>query len=209
MTDPVAARIDGHATQGTDAPALPVGWSLRTRLALLLALAIVLVVGVTTYLQSRLFERTVEQELADATRLVALAVADDLELREGPFTAAELEASLRQFVETLPELGSITVVTLDGWEARGVREHGHHALGLRAERRRGGHRRAGPRVEQHQHAGPRAGGPVDRARARPFGAVAVTVSFDALFRLRNTGRVIAAWSTCSSPSSRSSCSSSC
>jgi len=30
---------------------------------------------------------------------------------------------------------------------------------------------------------------------KPFGAVAVTVSFDPLLRLRNTGRVIAAWST--------------
>lgn len=193
MTDPVAARIDGHATQGTDAPALPVGWSLRTRLALLLALAIVLVVGVTTYLQSRLFERTVEQELADATRLVALAVADDLELREGPFTAAELEASLRQFVETLPELGSITVVTLDAGKPV---VYASTATTPSASALSAGEGAIAKRdlVWSSTSTPVRVLAVPLMRQGTPFGAVSVTVSFDALFRLRNTGRVIAAWS---------------
>ena len=194
MKDPVAARIDGQARRGGDAAELPFGWSLRTRLALLLALAIVLVVGVTTYLQSRVFERTVEQELTDAARLTALAVADDLELREGPFTAAELEGSLRQLVDTLPELGSITVVILEAGKpvVYASTATSPPASALSASKRA---------IEKRDLVWSSSGTPV-RVLAvplmrggKPFGAVSVTVSFDALFRLRNTGRVIAAWST--------------
>src|SRR5512136_1747414 len=114
MTVPAQGTVDGRPTTGNGITLLPVGWSLRATLALLLALAIALVIGVTTYLQSRVFERTVERELSETARLTAMAVADDLELRDGPFNADELTQTLREFVETVPEFGSITVVTLDG-----------------------------------------------------------------------------------------------
>ena len=81
-SDEVRVPTAGRARPAT-AP-LSVGWSLRTRLAILLALAIALVISLTTYLQSRVFEQTVEREISESARLTALAVADDLELRNGP-----------------------------------------------------------------------------------------------------------------------------
>jgi len=194
MTSPAAARIGGEDRRGSDAGVLAAGWSLRTRLALLLALAIALVVGVTTYLQSRVFERTVEQELTDAARLTALAVADDLELRAGPLTATELEGTLRQLVETLPELGSITVVMLE--DGKPV-VYASTATAPPASALSAGERAIGNRdLVWSSNATPIRVLAVPLTRGgKPFGAVSVTVSFDALFRLRNTGRVIAAWST--------------
>jgi two-component system, NtrC family, sensor kinase len=187
LTGPAGERAPAGAV-------LPVGWSLRTRLALLLALVIALVIGVTTYLQSRVFERTIETELSEAARLTAVAVADDLELRDAPFTAEELTQTLKEFVETVPELGSITVVTLEAGApvvfattsagaASGALEAGRQAIARR------------DLVWSSTEAPVRVLAVPLRRGLKPFGAVAVTVSFDALFRLRNTGRAIAAWST--------------
>ena len=194
MTVPSEGPAAASATDRSTATALPIGWSLRTRLAVLLALAIALVIGFTTYLQSRVFERTVESEISETARLTAIAVADDLELREGPFTAEELTPTLREFVETAPELGAITVVTLQAGApavlastitpaSAGAVDAGRQALERRAL------------VWSSRDAPVRVlAVPFSRSR-KPFGAVAVTVSFDPLVRLRNTGRVIAAWST--------------
>jgi signal transduction histidine kinase len=173
---------------------LPAGWSLRTRLALLLALAIAFVIGVTTYLQSRVFERAVEGELSEAARLTALAVADDLELREGPLDAGELTQTLREFVETVPELRSITVVTISGGRAIVFASTASGAANGALETGRQALERRGPAWSGAEAPVRVLAVPFSRGGA-PAGAVAVTVSFDSLIRLRNTGRVIAAWST--------------
>lgn len=194
MTEPVVPRDEGVTHNGPSVAPLPVGWSLRTRLALVLALAIALVIGVTTYVQSRLFERTIETELTEAARLTALAVADDLELRDGPFTPEELRRTLQEFVETVPELGSITVVTLDGAAPRVFASTAASAGPAALEAGRSAIKRRD--LVWSTENGPLRVLAVPLTRdGRVFGAIAVTVSFDALDRLRNTGRAIAAWST--------------
>lgn len=194
MNDATARTGPPPGQNGPSEAKSPVRWSLRTRLALLLALTIAVVIGVTTYVQSLVVERTLEAELRDAARLTALAVADDLELREGPLSAEGMHATLQEFIDAVPELGSISVITLDGGRPVIVastslsQQTDALDVGLRAIERkdvswdeRGDSMRilAVPLVRS----------------ARVFGAVAVTVSFDALYRLRNTGRAIAAWST--------------
>jgi signal transduction histidine kinase len=123
-----------------------------------------------------------------------MAVADDLELRRGPFTAEELVPTLREFVGTAPELGAITVVTLQSGAppvlastlsppSSGAVDAGRQAIERRAL------------VWHGQDAPVRVLAVPFSRGGKPFGAVAVTVSFDPLVRLRNTGRVIALWST--------------
>lgn len=173
---------------------LSIGWSLRTRLAILLALAIALVIVLTTYLQSRVFEQTVEREISESARLTALAVADDLELRNGPPNAEELTQTLREFVETAAEFSAITVVTLEGSAPTVLASTttGPSAGAVEASRQAIEHRDL---VWSSDEAPVRILAIPYSRNGRPAGAVAVTVSFDALVRLRNTGRAIAAWST--------------
>ena len=172
----------------------PARWSLRTRLALFTALTIAVVIGATTYVQSRVVERTLEAELVDAARLTALAVADDLELRSGPYNADEMRAAIQEFIDAMPELGSISVITIEagkpGLFASTSSSERTDALeiGQRAITRRS-------LVWGEQSGSVRILAVPLVHDARTFGAVAVTVSFDALYRLRNSGRVIAAWST--------------
>lgn len=177
---------------GSDGPAR--GWSLRARLALFLAVTIALVVGATTWIETRTFERAVEQDLIETAGLTAMAVADDLEIREEPFTPEDLRGPLQGFVDAVPELASISVVTMVGgrpalFAATAGPSHAEALeVGRQAILRKG--------IVWGTPAGPLRvlGVPVARDTG-PFGAVAVTVSFDALDRLRDTGRVIAAWST--------------
>jgi two-component system, NtrC family, sensor kinase len=169
-------------------------WPLRIRLALSLALAIAAVIGTTTYLQSRLVEDTLEKELLEAARLTALAVADDLELRGVPLAADDLRQHLQEFVDTAPELNAISIVTLD---AGAPAVFATTASGERQDPLEIG-RRA---IERNALVWGDAPGrlrvlavPIVRNR-RAIGAVAVTVSFDALYRLRDSGRGIAVWAT--------------
>jgi two-component system NtrC family sensor kinase len=172
----------------------PRTWSLRTRLAALLALAIAVVIGATTYLQSRAVEGTLEAEIIDTARLTALAVADDLELRKDPFNRENIHAALLEFIDAVPELGSISVVIVDAGRPT---LFATTAASERADLMSVA-RQAIARKE------PAWGDPVGQVRVlavpivragKTVGAVAVTVSFESLHRLRNTGRVIAVWST--------------
>src|SRR5262245_11222131 len=86
--------------------------SLRLRLALLVALSTAVVIGIQSYLEIRVFERAVENDLHDTGRLMALAVADDYELRSDPIDDAALAADLRELVATAPTLRTLTIVQL-------------------------------------------------------------------------------------------------
>jgi signal transduction histidine kinase len=194
VTSPEAAPQAASARAGQPAPPLEVRWSLRAKLALLLAFSIAVVVGVTTYLQSRVFEATVEADIAESARLTAMAVADDLELRKGPLTADELMQTLREFVETAPQLVAITVVTLDPGGATVLASSSTAGAAAALEAGRLAIERRDP-VWNGAPATVRVLAVPFSRGGRPFGAVAVTVSFDSLIRLRNTGREIAAWST--------------
>ncbi len=84
--------------------------SLRTRLALLVALSTAIVIGIEAYLEVRVFERAVERDLLETARLTALAVADDFELRSTPIDRTALAADLHELALTAPTLRTLTIV---------------------------------------------------------------------------------------------------
>ena len=90
------------------------GISLRLRLALLVALTIAIVIGIEAYLEIRVFEATVERDLADTARITALAVADDYELRSAPLDADALSTDLHELVASAPTLRTLTIVQVAG-----------------------------------------------------------------------------------------------
>lgn len=75
---------------------------LRVRLALLVALVVSVVVGASALMQIRVFESAVNADLEDTTNKIALAVADDIEVRSGPLDHGQLADSLREFYEAVP-----------------------------------------------------------------------------------------------------------
>jgi len=95
--------------------------SLRARLSLLVGFIVAVVVSAAAFLELRMFEQTLASELLDAARRTAVAVADDLELRSHtPEPNSESSAALHQFLEVNPAVRAITVVDLDGDDARVV-----------------------------------------------------------------------------------------
>src|SRR5262245_17751353 len=86
--------------------------SLRLRLALLVALSTAAVIGILSYLEVRVFERAVENDLQESARLMSLAVADDYELRSDPVDQAALAADLRELAGTAPTLRTLTIVQI-------------------------------------------------------------------------------------------------
>ena len=84
--------------------------SLRTRLAILVALSTAIVIGIEAYLEVRVFERAVERDLTETARLTAVAVADDFELRSLPVDRAALAADLHELALTAPTLRTLTIV---------------------------------------------------------------------------------------------------
>ena len=103
------------------------GWlgshSLRLRLVLLVALALGLVIGATTFWETRTFERALDADLRRTGQSTAEAVADGLELHTPAPTASELHATLREFIEGVPALRAITVITTEGSTATCTRQY--------------------------------------------------------------------------------------
>ncbi|HOC17469.1 MAG TPA: hypothetical protein PKK95_04325, partial [Vicinamibacterales bacterium] len=78
--------------------------TLRVRLALLVTLVVALVVGASSYLQMRVFESEISAGLEDTAIKIAVAVADDVEVRPEPLNHGALAESLREFYEAVPSL---------------------------------------------------------------------------------------------------------
>lgn len=90
------------------------GLPLRTRLAILVALSTAIVIGIEAYLEVRVFERAVERDLIETARLMALAVADDFELRPLPIDRVALSSDLHELALTAPTLRTLTIVQFSG-----------------------------------------------------------------------------------------------
>ena len=86
--------------------------SLRTRLLLIVAAIVAVVVSTVTVLEVRSFERTSEDALMDAARQTALAVADDLRVHPSVDPAALID-KLHEFAEADPVIHSISIVRFD------------------------------------------------------------------------------------------------
>jgi signal transduction histidine kinase len=166
---------------------------LRVRLLVLVALATVVVVGGTTYVESRIIEGVVEREALDAAGAAALGVAADLTEREALPTAAELEDFRIEFLKAVPSLRGLTVIrraegsavveaTTDPRPPAGSLELGQEAIRRReiavaAESPPSMRLVAVPLERDHQ----------------PYGAVVARMSMDAVVRVRHETRVTAAW----------------
>jgi signal transduction histidine kinase len=88
---------------------------LRVRLALLVALVVAVVVASSSYLELRLFRASIANDLLESAKSTAQSVADDVELRTDPVTNREaLSETLHEFLEAVPSLRVLSVVTFDG-----------------------------------------------------------------------------------------------
>src|SRR4051812_21518423 len=95
-------------------PFRPIGakWlplSLRSRLALFVALGVAGIVALLSMLEVRLIEQTVETQLVDSARATAQAVADGARALDEP----DVPGWLHEFIEAEPAVRVITIVALD------------------------------------------------------------------------------------------------
>ncbi len=167
-------------------------FSLRARLLVLVAIAVGGVIGVSSYIETRTFERIAERDLLDTARLTALAVSDDLELRAPPWNASELTGVLHEFIEAAPAIRIISVVLDDGGGpsifASTSSEDRSDAIELG---RRALARNTLVWSEDDQLLRDVAVPVMHEGRA--LGAVVVTVSLAALHQIREHGRTVALW----------------
>ncbi|MGB2713548.1 MAG: ATP-binding protein [Vicinamibacterales bacterium] len=163
---------------------------LRIRLSLLVALALVLVIGATTYWETRTFERVLERELHQTAQSTADAVADDFELRPVS-TPDELHATLHEFIEAFPALRTVTAVTVTDSAASVLAStsSGDHSEEIDLARRAVGQPEA--LWEDGGTVLPRVAVPLERD-GRRVGAVVVTVSLGSVAQLRTRGRLFGA-----------------
>jgi len=89
-------------------------FTLRVRLGLLVALVVSVVVGVSSFLQIRSFERAATAQLVETGRKTAEAVAMEIEVQDRDNVNPEdIEMLLHNFSEAAPSIRRISVVTLD------------------------------------------------------------------------------------------------
>ena len=164
--------------------------SLRLRLALLVAAAVAAVIAIEDYLETRAFEREVQEEFLQAASATAQAVADDIELRS-PAQTSEVHALLHEFLGAAPAVRDITVLAkqgdaltlLGGTSSASVDDVLPAARQAIARRERtwigDGHERmvAAPIMDHEQ----------------PVGAVIVSVSLASIEQLGARGRQVTLW----------------
>jgi signal transduction histidine kinase len=113
MDSPTAAASPARAHARPSVANLRGPQSLRSRLALLVTLAVAAIIGVQAVLQTSMFERAVERDVRENARLTALAVADDFELRRDPLDREALQRTLREFAFGAPSLRTVSLITTD------------------------------------------------------------------------------------------------
>ena len=168
------------------------GLSLRARLLVMWALSAALVVGGTTYVQRRIIVTAVEDEAVEAAGATALGVAAELTEREGLPSAAELDDLLADFQRMVPSVrgltltrlepgGGVTVATTtEGQAPDGVAELSRRAIASRD-------RAVSDLVTGTARL---VAVPLERDH-RPYGAVVVSISMEAVQRVRDQVRTAA------------------
>jgi signal transduction histidine kinase len=166
--------------------------SLRTRLALLVTLAVGLTISVQAIIEIGIFERTVRRDLLENARLSATAVADDFELRHEPVDADSLAAMLHEFAVSAPAIRAISVIDVsgDGAEVVASTSSVERPEALQAAQR------AVAQRDTITLDGP-PGMSIVAAPAlrdgRPSAAAVVTVSLGSVAQLRTKGRRVTLW----------------
>jgi len=168
------------------------GLSLRTRLLLMWALSAALVVGGTTYVQRRIIVAAVEDEAVEAAGATALGVAAELTEREGLPSAADLDDLLADFQRMVPPVRGLTITRIEGDGGVTVATtterqapDGVEALSRQAIASR-------DRAVSDVLPGPSrlVAVPLERDH-RPYGAVVVSISMEAVERVRDQVRTAA------------------
>ncbi|HEY3121007.1 MAG TPA: ATP-binding protein [Vicinamibacteria bacterium] len=167
------------------------GVSLRARLLLLAALSTAVVVGGTTYLLESIVEKAVEDEAVEAAAASALGVAAELTEREELPTQSALDDILADFMRAVPALRGLTVVRADG---DAVTVHAstdaRPPIGVRTLSRQAIERRE-PVVSDPLPGLLRlVAVPLERDH-RPYGAVVVSISTEAVEHVRTQTRTTA------------------
>ena len=193
MTSPDAAPVESPRPNVPTVAVSPSALSLRARLAMLVAVVVASVVGSGFYIQLRVFERQVEQDLRQAAHLAAQGIADDIEVQGTLPTPAHLNAQLQQYVDLSP-VQSATVLALEpptpDWQASTSTTPRDEEIAL-----------ARAAFRQNAVVWGRGQGPYQTVampvqfEERTLGAVAVTVSLDPVLQMRRRGRLIAFWFT--------------
>ncbi|HEV8318200.1 MAG TPA: ATP-binding protein [Vicinamibacterales bacterium] len=163
--------------------------SLRTRLALAVALSVALVISGLTVIGTRLAERRMEDDLRETAYVTAVAVADDLELRPEQVAPETIAPVLHEFMTAAPSLRAIWVFRLEDAGPALLASTSSDALrplDLIERVARTGE----PLWQQPTELLAMVAVPVIRSD-RVVGSVAVTVSFAAIEQLRRQGRFIA------------------
>ena len=168
--------------------------SVRTRLAVLVSLAVALTIGIQAILEIGLFERTVQRDLVETARLTALAVADDFELRRDPLDMDAVAETLHEFAISAPSIRTVTIVGVGSGDPEVLAST---SSGERAEAIAAGVRAAQQRQTVIADAAPGATAvavPAQRG-GRIVGAAVVTVSLGSVAQLRTKGRTVTLWFT--------------
>ena len=92
---------------------LPRRRSLDTRLAVSVALSVAAVLSVVTVTAITIANWQVDADIRDTARVTAIALADDIELRDQPVTRDVLVPLLRDFMNAATDLDSIDVFRLE------------------------------------------------------------------------------------------------
>jgi two-component system NtrC family sensor kinase len=99
---------------GPTAARSPKGITLGTRLAVSVALTVTLVIMALAIAATRIAERQLSLDLRETARVTAVALADDIELRQDPWNADGLRPVLRDFINAAADLRWIAVFRGEG-----------------------------------------------------------------------------------------------
>ena len=86
----------------------------RPSLAASIAVTVTVVITVLTIVATRLAERQLNLDLRETARVAAVALSDDIELRQDPWNAEALAPLLRDFMNAGSDLRYIAVFRADG-----------------------------------------------------------------------------------------------
>jgi two-component system, NtrC family, sensor kinase len=192
MNSTMATTVASTAQARPSVAKLRRSLSLRTRLTLLVTLAVALVIGVQAVIEIGVFERTVERDLLETARLTALTVSDDFELRREPIDLDAVSAMLHEVAVSAPAIRTVSIISVAGEQTEVLASTSsvERPEALTAARQA---------VDRHQTvilSGPPGTAIVAAPTlrdGRPAGAAVVTVSLGSVAQLRTKGRQVTLW----------------
>ena len=113
LTTPTPLRDGADLQDRPTATPLPRHLPLGTRLAIFVALTVAVVITVLTFAGTQIAKRQIDGDLRETAQVTAVALADDIELRQEPWNAEALVPVMRDFMNAGTDLRSISVFRAD------------------------------------------------------------------------------------------------